>query len=97
MHEIVVERLGGRVIARRSHVGVVASGNLEVLCEPAVAPRTRITVRTTVDGFDAIWRAVLERFLERHDVAADIEVNDFGATPAMVTLRLEQALEAADA
>jgi malonate decarboxylase delta subunit len=95
MHDIVVERAGGRAIAHRSHVGVVASGNLEVLCEPAAGHRARVTVRTTVDGFDAIWRAVLERFLARHDVAADFEVNDFGATPAMVTLRLEQALEAA--
>ena len=97
MHEIVIERPGGRAIARRSHVGVVASGNLEVLCEPALAPRARVAVRTTVDGFDAIWRAVLDRFLQRHDIAADIEINDFGATPAMVTLRLEQAVEAASA
>ncbi|GAC1301361.1 MAG: malonate decarboxylase acyl carrier protein [Vulcanimicrobiaceae bacterium] len=97
MHEIVVERTGGRALARRSHVGVVASGNLEVLCDPAPESRARVTVRTTVDGFDAIWRSVLERFLARHDVAADFEVNDFGATPAMVTLRLEQALEAAGA
>lgn len=92
-----MERPGGRAIARRSHVGVVASGNLEVLCEPAAGPRARIIVRTTVGGFDAIWRAVLTRFLAQHAIAADIEVNDFGATPAMVTLRLEQALEAADA
>jgi len=94
MQEIIVERTGGTPVPGRAHVGVVASGNLEVLCEPPRGPGARIVVRTTVDGFEAIWRALLERFLQRHPIAADLEINDFGATPATVTLRLEQALEA---
>jgi len=94
MQELIVERPGGTPIRGRAHVGVVASGNLEVLCEPPSAPRARIVVRTSVDGFEPIWRAVLDRFLARHAIAADVEINDFGATPATVTLRLEQALEA---
>lgn len=93
MQEIVVERAGGLPVRGRAHVGVVASGNLEVLCEPPSTPGARIVVRTTVDGYGSIWRAVLERFLSRHAIAADLEINDFGATPATVTLRLEQALE----
>ena len=93
MQEIVVERSGGAPIAGRSHVGVVASGNAEVLFEPPTGNRLRVTVRTAVDGFEPVWRAVLERFSARHDIAADIEINDYGATPAMVVLRLEQALE----
>jgi malonate decarboxylase delta subunit len=93
MQEIVVERLGGTPVQGRAHVGVVASGNLEVLCEPPSTPGARIVVRTTVDGFEPIWRAVLARFLRNHAIAADVEINDFGATPATVTLRLEQALE----
>lgn len=94
MQEFVVERDGGAPVAGRAHVGVVASGNLEVLVEPPAGERARVVVRTTVDGFESIWRAVLARFLERHAIAADIEINDFGATPATVTLRLEQGLEA---
>ncbi len=95
MHEFVIDRAGGEPVRARAHVGVVASGNLEVLCEPPHRSGARIVVRTTVDGYEAIWRAVIARFLERHPIAAEIEINDFGATPATVSLRLEQALEIA--
>ncbi|GAC1404356.1 MAG: malonate decarboxylase acyl carrier protein [Candidatus Velthaea sp.] len=94
MQSIVVERPGGTPVRGRAHVGVVASGNLEVLCEPPSGACARIVVSTTVDGFERVWRTTLERFLERHAVAANFEINDFGATPATVTLRLEQVLEA---
>lgn len=80
------ERLEGR-----AHVGVVASGDLEVLIEPS--NETVVRVRTSVDGFEAIWRATLARFFERRPVAARVEINDFGATPGVVSLRLAQALE----
>jgi len=94
MQTIVVERSGGTPLRGRAHVGVVASGNLEVLCEPPSGDRARIVVNTTVDGYETIWRTVLESFLARHAIAVDVAINDFGATPATVTLRLEQALEA---
>ena len=82
--------------ARRAHVGVVGSGDLEVLLEPA-EPGTGagIMLRTSVDGFGATWYAVFERFFARHDAAVRVTVNDFGATPGTVALRLAQALEAA--
>ena len=95
MQRIVVERQNGRPVTRRAHVGAVASGNLEVLCEPPRSPGARIVVTTSVDGFGPMWHATLERFLVRYDVSAEFEINDFGATPAMVALRLEQALELA--
>ncbi|WP_428029983.1 malonate decarboxylase subunit delta [Ancylobacter sp.] len=82
---------GTRPIARRAHVGVVASGDLEVLLSPAET--TTVTIRTSVDGFGPIWRATLERFFARHPVAMRVEINDAGATPGVVTLRLAQALE----
>ncbi|WP_019119463.1 malonate decarboxylase subunit delta [Brevibacillus massiliensis] len=77
----------------RAHVGVVGSGDLEILLEPSTEPRTRVVIRTGCTGFQEKWRLVLERFLTANDVAADIQVNDFGATPGVVTLRLAQALE----
>jgi malonate decarboxylase delta subunit len=95
MQRIVVERAGGEPIRSRSHVGAVASGNLEVLCEPPRGDGATIVVTTSVAGYEPIWRATIERFLERHRIAADFEINDFGATPATVSLRLEQALELA--
>ena len=95
MQEILIEKSGGVPVSKRSHVGAVASGNLEVLCEPPRGEGSVVLVRTSVDGYDAIWRATIDRFLVRSDVAANFEINDFGATPATVSLRLEQALELA--
>jgi malonate decarboxylase delta subunit len=76
-------------------VGVVASGNLEVLVEPAEATgRCRVEVATSADGFREIWDAVLRDFAARRPVAGlSLSVNDAGATPAVVVLRLDQAVE----
>ena len=76
-------------------VGVVASGNLEVLIEPAaLAGSCEVDVQTAAVGFDAIWAAVLTDFHERWRLAdLRISINDVGATPAVVSLRLDQAAE----
>ena len=80
---------------RRAHVGVVGSGDLEILLEPRVGDRADVVVRTSVDGYREVWSNVLERFFARRPVAAAIEINDFGATPGVVALRLAQAVEEA--
>jgi malonate decarboxylase delta subunit len=87
--------------ARRAHVGVVGSGDLEVLLEPVTAHdgeaagHAQVRVRTSVEGFDEVWQDTLERFFARTPVLGNWELNDAGATPALVTLRLQQAAEAA--
>jgi malonate decarboxylase delta subunit len=82
--------------ARRTHIGVVASGDLEVLLDTSQdGDVADVRVRTSVDGFDTIWHATLERFFTHTPLAGRWELNDFGATPAVVTLRLRQAAEAA--
>jgi malonate decarboxylase delta subunit len=83
------------VLDARAHVGVVASGDLEVLLEPATTRQSTVVVTTSVEGFGAVWKSVLDRFFSRFSAAAAIEINDFGATPGLVMLRLEQAAEAA--
>ena len=87
----------GQPTRQRAHIGVVGSGDLEVLIEPAAEAMARVTVRTSVDGYAPIWQRVLERFFARHPWAVRVEINDFGATPGVVALRLEQALEASQA
>lgn len=76
-------------------VGVVASGNLEVLVEPGAEGRgCHVEVSTSAEGFREIWEAVLRDFAARRPVAGlALSVNDAGATPAVVTLRLDQAVE----
>lgn len=77
-------------------VGVVSSGNLEVLIEnAALNGGCAIEVKTAARGFGAIWEAVMHDFFQRWQLAdARISINDMGATPAVVSLRLDQAVEA---
>ena len=87
----------GQPPARRALVGVVGSGDLEVLVEPATAGQTRIRVTTSVDGHASVWQAQLDRLFKadaQTRPAVEIEINDFGATPGVVGLRVAQAFEA---
>jgi malonate decarboxylase delta subunit len=87
---------GQRLLAAPQQlVGVVSSGNLEVLIEPAaLGGACEIEVRTAANGFGATWQAVMADFHARWMLAdTRICINDMGATPAVVSLRLDQAAE----
>jgi len=74
-------------------VGVVGSGNLEVMLEPANGTRCDIHIETSARGFGTIWEAVVHDFHQRHPLAGvKVSINDMGATPAVVSLRLDQAV-----
>jgi malonate decarboxylase delta subunit len=74
--------------------GVVGSGNLEVLVSPlADSDKSNFIIDTSVTGFDHIWKAVLQDFSDRYAVGGlEFKINDMGATPAVVSLRLSQAV-----
>ncbi|CAN7346878.1 malonate decarboxylase acyl carrier protein [Trinickia sp. LjRoot230] len=77
-------------------VGVVGSGNLEVLAEriddDAVC---EIEICSPVKGFAALWHAVTTDFVERHAPGGvRFSINDCGARPDTVMLRLMQAAAA---
>jgi malonate decarboxylase delta subunit len=82
-------------IASSTLCGVVSSGNLEILVEPAATSSgCHIVVNTSAHGFRDIWEAVLQDFARRHSVGGlSLSINDAGATPAVVSLRLDQAFE----
>jgi malonate decarboxylase delta subunit len=82
-----------RRINRKAHVGVVGSGDMEVLMEPAHSGGAHVSITTSVDGFRDSWKAVFDRFFSKFDGAVSIQINDAGATPGSVLLRLEQAVE----
>ncbi len=76
-------------------VGVVSSGNLEVLIEAVdLGGACSVEIKTAARGFGAIWQAVIGDFQQRWQLAdIRISINDMGATPAVVSLRLDQAVE----
>lgn len=88
---------GGHTLneAQARIVGVVASGNLEVLIEPMALDGTcAIDIRTPACGFAEVWEAVVADFFARHPLAnVRVWINDNGASPATVALRLDQAAE----
>ena len=74
-------------------VGVVGSGNLEVMLEADASADCVVRVETSARGFGTIWQAVMNDFHTRHALAGvRISINDMGATPAVVSLRLDQAV-----
>ena len=77
-------------------VGVVASGDLEVLVERTLPDgECEVNICTAVAGFGNLWRAVVADFVDlRSPGGLKLSVNDGGARPDMVSLRLAQAVHA---
>lgn len=77
-------------------VGVVASGNLEVMVERVLPGNAcEIEIRTAAVGFGEVWQAVLTDFVERCAPGGLLlSINDGGARPDTVSLRLAQAVRA---
>jgi malonate decarboxylase delta subunit len=96
MEQIEFDYPAKRTVSTRAHVGVVGSGDLEVLLEPAEGEASHVLIRTSVGGFRETWKAVLDRFFAKYDGAVLIQINDAGATPGSVQLRLEQAVEVSE-
>jgi malonate decarboxylase delta subunit len=64
--------------------------------EPAEGEILPFLFGPVLHGFRDTWKAVLDRFFTKYDGAACIQINDAGATPGNVMLRLEQAVEASE-
>ena len=75
-------------------VGVVASGNLEVLVERVLPPtECSVEIATTAHGFGDVWQGVVDDFVARYAPGGlRLSVNDGGARPDTVLLRLAQGV-----
>lgn len=93
MESFSLKYKSGHSIKDRIHIGVVGSGDLEIIMEPVKDNEITFNVRTSSDGFQTIWNEVFERFVKEYNVGAHVIINDFGATPGVVRLRLAQAIE----
>jgi malonate decarboxylase delta subunit len=99
MERLEFQYSAGAPATGRAVVGVVGSGDLEVLLEPADAGRTTVRVTTSVDGYGMTWQAQLDRVFLGASIgpkgpAVALEINDFGATPGVVGMRIAQAFGA---
>ena len=75
-------------------VGVVASGNLEVLVERVLQPdQCSVEIATIAHGFGDVWQAVVDDFVARYAPGGlRMSINDGGARPDTVSLRLAQGV-----
>lgn len=99
MHRLEFQYSAGQPANARAVVGVVSSGDLEMLLQPGMPGQTRIRLTTAVDGHAGVWQAQLDRLFGDNAPtrpAVDIDINDCGATPGVVALRVAQAFEALD-
>lgn len=90
-HKARQRAAGSKLIAI---IGVVASGNLEVLVE-RVLPETdcELEIKTAAEGFGAVWEQVVADFVELHSPGGlKLSINDGGARPDTASLRLGQAV-----
>ncbi|MDR9425527.1 MAG: malonate decarboxylase acyl carrier protein [Marinobacter sp.] len=96
MQTLQFERPGRAVALRSVIVGCVGSGDLEVMLEPGVGSMTTIDIKTSVSGSEVRWRQVLD-LIESNSALPlmRMDIHDFGATPGVIRLRIEQAIEKA--
>jgi malonate decarboxylase delta subunit len=75
-------------------VGVVTSGNLEVLLEKLIdGLGCEFHISTPLKGYGRLWGDVITAVVERSAAGGlRISVNDGGAAPDTVTLRLLQGI-----
>ncbi|MCW8452710.1 biotin-independent malonate decarboxylase subunit beta [Fluoribacter dumoffii] len=87
--------LSGKPLEGKKTVcGVVGSGNLEVIIEANASCETVFTIQTAVEHYKPVWKMVIGDFMTQNQpVGLNFTLNDNGATPAVVLLRLAQALE----
>jgi malonate decarboxylase delta subunit len=94
METLSFEFPAGQPPMSRALVGCVGSGDLEVLLEPGVPGKLSINVVTSVNGASARWQHLFQRMFDgQMPPAMTIDIHDFGATPGVVRLRLEQGFE----
>ena len=97
MERIELHFPAGEALPAQALAGVVGSGDLEVLYQPSADKSLQVTVTSSVDGGRQRWRHLFERVGAAHALPAGrLEINDFGATPGVARLRIEQVFEEAE-
>ncbi|MDH2434423.1 malonate decarboxylase acyl carrier protein [Pokkaliibacter sp. MBI-7] len=96
MENLHFQRPANTGVKRRALVGYVGSGDLEVMIEPCACAQADIHILTSSPSSETRWRQVLERIEAVQPLPAmRMDIHDFAATPGVIRLRIEQALELA--
>lgn len=96
MEQITLSFPASRALSGRALAGVVGSGDMEVLYTAAQSATLNVQITTSVDNSQARWQALFDRLnLINGLPAGQLIIHDFGATPGVARIRIEQVFEEA--
>lgn len=94
MEHITLSFPASRTFNGRALAGVVGSGDMEVLFTAATGETLSIDITTSVDNSTSRWNALFDRLnLTNGLPAGKLVIHDFGATPGVARIRIEQVFE----
>lgn len=94
MEHITLSFPASRSLSGKALAGVVGSGDMEVLYTATGDSTLNIDITTSVDNSDARWKALFERLnLISGLPGGKLIIHDFGATPGVARIRIEQVFE----
>ena len=83
-----------RTVSGKALAGVVGSGDMEVLFTAAQGETLTVDITTSVDNSEQRWQALFNRLATLGSLpAGQMKIHDFGATPGVARIRIEQVFE----
>ncbi len=94
MEHITLSFPANRTFSGRALAGVVGSGDMEVLFTATEGQTLSIDITTSLDNSDTHWKALFDRLSLINGLpAGQMVIHDFGATPGVARIRIEQVFE----
>ncbi|HEY3589992.1 MAG TPA: malonate decarboxylase acyl carrier protein [Buttiauxella sp.] len=94
MEHITLSFPATRTVSGKALAGVVGSGDMEVLFTATQGETLNIEITTSVDNSEQRWKALFERLSALTSLpAGQMQIHDFGATPGVARIRIEQVFE----
>lgn len=94
MEHITLSFPANRTFSGRALAGVVGSGDMEVLFTATEGQTLSIDITTSLDNSDTRWKALFDRLSLINGLpAGQLVIHDFGATPGVARIRIEQVFE----
>ncbi|GDX07468.1 malonate decarboxylase acyl carrier protein [Buttiauxella selenatireducens] len=94
MEHITLSFPATRTVSGKALAGVVGSGDMEVLFTATQGETLTINITTSVDNSEQRWQSLFERIGALASLpAGQMQIHDFGATPGVARIRIEQVFE----
>ena len=94
MEKITLTLPASRTLSGKALAGVVGSGDMEVLFTAYQGPTLASDINTSVDNSRSRWDALFNRLQTVSSLpAGKLTIHDFGATPGVARIRIEQVFE----